>query len=91
MPRQVVGKAWTRRGPQTALSQALVERAGAPQLIAQPIRQLLERPLDEVRAALRIPQPVKYRECHRIWQAEGVNPHNLLASRKPAEPELLAA
>jgi ubiquinone biosynthesis protein COQ4 len=64
---------------------------GAPQLIAQPIRQLLERPLDEVRAALRIPQPVKYRECHRIWQAEGVNPHNLLASRKPAEPELLAA
>jgi ubiquinone biosynthesis protein COQ4 len=64
---------------------------GAPPLIAQPIRQLLERPLDDVRAALRIPSPTRYRECHRIWQAEGVDPFNLLASRKPAEPELLAA
>ena len=64
---------------------------GAPPLINQPIRQLLERPLDEVRAALRIPQPVKYRECHRVWQAEGIDPYNLLASRTPAEPELLAA
>ncbi|MBA4050608.1 MAG: hypothetical protein C0472_01745 [Erythrobacter sp.] len=64
---------------------------GAPPLIAQPIRQLLERPLDEVRAALRIPTPALYRECHRIWQAEGVDPFNLLASTKPAEPELLAA
>jgi ubiquinone biosynthesis protein COQ4 len=63
---------------------------GAPQLMAQPIRQLLERPLDEVRSALRIPQPVKYRECHRIWQAEGIDPHDLLASNR-AEPELQAA
>ena len=64
---------------------------GAPPLIAQPIRQLLERPIEEVRAALRIPSPVMYRECHRVWQAEGVDPYNLLASRTPAEPELLAA
>lgn len=65
---------------------------GAPQLIAQPIRQLLERPLAEVRAEMRIPEPVQYRECHRIWQAEGVNPHNLLASSAAAEtPELIAA
>jgi ubiquinone biosynthesis protein COQ4 len=63
---------------------------GAPQLMAQPIRQLLERPIDEVRQELRIPQPTQYRECHRIWQAEGVDPYNLLAS-KPAEPELIAA
>lgn len=65
---------------------------GAPQLIAQPIRELLARPLAEVRAEMRIPEPVKYRECHRIWQAEGIDPYNLLASSKPAEqPELLAA
>jgi ubiquinone biosynthesis protein COQ4 len=65
---------------------------GAPPLIAQPIRELLARPLAEVRAEMRIPEPVKYRECHRIWQAEGIDPHNLLASRTPAEPaELLAA
>ncbi|MFM7404408.1 MAG: Coq4 family protein [Erythrobacter sp.] len=65
--------------------------SGAPQLMAQPIRQLLERPLDEVRAQLRIPTPIRYRECHRIWQAEGINPFDLLGSAKPAEPELLAA
>ncbi len=65
---------------------------GAPPLIAQPIRELLARPIDEVRAELRIPQPQQYRECHRIWQAEGIDPHDLLASAKPAEPaELLAA
>jgi ubiquinone biosynthesis protein COQ4 len=64
---------------------------GAPPLIAQPIRQLLERPIDEVRASLRIPQPQQYRECHRIWQAEGIDPYDLLASTPPADPELLAA
>jgi len=64
---------------------------GAPPLIAQPIRELLERPLEDVRAALRIPSPVNYRECHRVWKAEGIDPYNLLASRAPAEPELLAA
>ena len=64
---------------------------GAPPLIDQPIRELLERPLADVRAALRIPQPVVYSECHRVWQAEGIDPYNLLASRTPAEPELLAA
>jgi ubiquinone biosynthesis protein COQ4 len=64
---------------------------GAPPLIAQPIRQLLERPLEDVRAQLRIPQPQQYRECHRIWRQEGINPYNLLARSNPAEPELLAA
>ncbi len=63
---------------------------GAPQLMAQPIRQLLERPLEDVRAELRIPQPTQYRECHRIWRAEGIDPYQLFAS-KAAEPELLAA
>lgn len=63
---------------------------GAPQLMAQPIRQLLERPLDEVRVQMRIPQPAQYRECHRIWQAEGIDPYNLLATN-PANPELVAA
>jgi ubiquinone biosynthesis protein COQ4 len=63
---------------------------GAPQLMAQPIRELLARPLDDVRAELRIPQPVLYRECHRIWRAEEVDPYDLLASPQ-AEAELLAA
>jgi len=63
---------------------------GAPLLIAQPIRQLLERPLEEVRAALCIPAPVTYRKCHLIWRAEGIDPYSLLAPRA-AEQELAAA
>lgn len=64
---------------------------GAPQLMAQPIRQLLEQPLDEVRGKLRIPQPVRYVECHRIWREEGIDPYDLLAAPPAAERELLAA
>jgi ubiquinone biosynthesis protein COQ4 len=63
---------------------------GAPSLMAQPIRQLLERPLDEVRAELRIPEPQAYRECHRVWKAQGINPYDLLASEKLAG-DLVAA
>lgn len=74
-----------------AVRQAHRTGKGAPQLMAQSIRQLLERQLDEVRAEMRIPQPTVYRECHRIWKAEGINPYDLLASGAPAEQELLAA
>lgn len=73
-----------------AVREAHATGKGAPPLIAQPIRELLERPLEDVRAALRIPQPVKYRECHRVWQAEGINPYDLLSSNQPS-PEMLAA
>jgi ubiquinone biosynthesis protein COQ4 len=73
-----------------AVRQAHRTGKGAPPLISQPIRKLLERPLDEVRTALLIPEPTLYRECHRIWSGEGIDPYDLLAS-KPAEPELLAA
>jgi ubiquinone biosynthesis protein COQ4 len=73
-----------------AVNQARRTGKGAERLITQPIRQLLERPFDDVRAALRIPQPTQYQECHRIWAAEGIDPYDLLATR-PAEPELVAA
>ncbi len=73
-----------------AVRQAHRTGKGAPSLMAQPVRELLARPLDEVRAELRIAQPTQYRECHRIWQAEGIDPYNLLSS-EPAERELLAA
>jgi len=73
-----------------AVRQAHRTGKGAPPLISQPISKLLERPLDELRTALHIPEPTQYRECHRVWSAEGIDPYNLLAS-KPAEPELLAA
>jgi len=73
-----------------AVRQAHRTGKGAPSLISQPIRELLPRQLDEVRAAMRIPEPTLYRECHRIWRSEGIDPYNFLAA-KTAEPELLAA
>lgn len=75
----------------SAVRQAHRTGKGAPELMAQSIRQLLERQLDDVRAEMRIPQPTVYRECHRIWKAEGIDPYDLLASGAPAEQELLAA
>ncbi|OBV11837.1 Coq4 family protein [Erythrobacter dokdonensis] len=72
-----------------AVRQAHRTGKGAPRLIEQPIRDLLARPLEQVRADLRIPEPGKYRECHRIWKAEGIDPYNLLAS--PNTPQELAA
>lgn len=65
---------------------------GAPSLMAQSIRELLPQPLAEVRKALRIPTPVLYHECHRIWREEGINPYDLLGNPADvADPELLAA
>ena len=73
-----------------AVRQAQRTGKGAPPLIAQPIRELLAQPLDDVRTLLRIPQPTVYRECHRVWRAEGIDPYDMLAT-KQAEPELAAA
>ncbi|MCX9146124.1 Coq4 family protein [Erythrobacter sp. WG] len=73
-----------------AVRQAHRTGKGAPSLMAQPIRELLARPLEEVRRDLRIPEPTVYRECHRIWRREGIDPYDLL-SGKPVEPQLLAA
>lgn len=74
-----------------AVRQAHRTGRGAPPLISQPIRKLIERPLEEVRSALKIPEPDRYRACHSIWRAEGIDAYDLLASKAPAEPELLAA
>ena len=73
-----------------AVRQAHRTGKGAPRLIEQSIRELLTQPLEDVRAAMRIPQPTQYRECHRIWRAEGIDPYNLLVSNQP-EGELAAA
>lgn len=73
-----------------AVRQAHKTGKGAPSLMAQPIRELLGQPLDEVRANLRIPQPTQYLECHRIWRSEGLDPYDLLATA-PDEHELLTA
>lgn len=73
-----------------AVRQAHRTGKGAPRLIDQSIRELLARPLEDVRRDLSIPQPSQYRECHRIWREEGIDPYNLLASNS-AESALVPA
>ncbi|MEL6486452.1 MAG: Coq4 family protein [Pseudomonadota bacterium] len=71
-----------------AVNQAKRTGKGAKVLMEQPIRELLKQPLDEVRAALNIPEPTRYRECHRVWREEGIDPYDLLASENTPEKAL---
>ncbi|MDP4575123.1 Coq4 family protein [Qipengyuania sp. G39] len=50
-----------------------------PPLVGLSIRDLLARDVGEARAKLNIPEPRWYRECHRIWREEGIDPYDLLA------------
>jgi len=72
-----------------AVNEAKRTGKGAARMIEQPIRELLSMQYDDVRKALNIPEPALYRECHRIWQEEGIDPYNLLASEN--EPSELAS
>ena len=67
-----------------AARQASRTGKGAPELISQPIRELLKQPIDSVRSALNIPEPTLYQECHRIWREEGIDPYDMLASENQA-------
>ena len=60
-----------------------------PPLVGLSIRELLATDLEEARARLNIPDPHWYRECHRIWRSEGIDPYDLLAP--PQQPEPAAA
>ncbi|MEE4154099.1 MAG: Coq4 family protein [Erythrobacter sp.] len=64
-------------------------RRAAP-LIEQSIRELLEQPIDAVCERLGIAQPRWYRECHRIWRAEGIDPYDLLASKRQSREPIAA-
>jgi len=72
-----------------AVNQAKRTGKGAKELISMSIRDLLPLQLDEVRAQLNIPLPSKYRECHRIWREEGIDPYNLWTD--DVEPSLAKA
>ena len=60
-----------------------------PSLVGMSITELLAKPLAQARAELNIPEPYWYRECHRIWRSEGIDPYDLLKPRQ--KPEELAA
>ncbi|QIQ86197.1 Coq4 family protein [Erythrobacter sp.] len=82
---------WGSKAPvMGAVNQAKRTGKGAPRLIEQPIRELLKQPLDRVREALNIPEPTQYRECHRIWREEGLDPYDLLATQRD-DAEAVAA
>ncbi len=83
---------WGSKAPVIgAVNQARRTGKGAQRLIEQPIRELLKQPFDDVRAALNIPEPTQYRECHRIWREEGIDPYDLLASENTPKEELASA
>ena len=73
-----------------AVNQAKRSGRGAPPLLEQPIRELLKQPVESVRSALNIPEPTIYRECHRVWRSEGIDPYNLLATEAASEEALAA-
>ncbi len=84
--------AWGSKAPiMGAVHQARRTGKGAPRLIEQPIRELLAMPFEDVRAKLNIAEPTKYRECHRIWREEGIDPYDMLASENTPSEELVSA
>lgn len=55
-----------------------------PRLVEQSIRELLARPLDDVRAQLGIREPHYYKQCHSLWRANGIDPYDLLGHKQQA-------
>jgi ubiquinone biosynthesis protein COQ4 len=72
-----------------AVLQAHRTGKACPPLVGLSIRELLLKDLGQARAELNIPEPHWYRECHRVWHEEGIDPYDLLAQQP--EPEMAAA
>ena len=72
-----------------AVRQAHRTGKACPPLVELSIRELLVKDLDQARAELKIPEPHWYRECHRIWREEGIDPYDLLAQKQ--ETKLVSA
>ena len=63
-----------------AVRQAQKTGTACPPIVETSIRDLLAMDLAEARAKLNIPEPHWYRECHRIWREEGIDPYDLLGT-----------
>lgn len=68
-----------------ACRQAQRTGVACPPLVEMSILELLAKNLEQVRAELNIPEPHWYRECHRIWREEGIDPYDLLAKDQQQE------
>lgn len=53
-----------------------------PPIAEMSIRELLAMDLAEARAKFGIAEPEWYRRCHAVWQAEGIDPYDLLGQQK---------
>ncbi|GAB5347689.1 Coq4 family protein [Alteriqipengyuania sp. 357] len=67
-----------------AVRQAQKTGTACPALVGMSIRELLATDLTKARRMLNIPEPHWYRECHRVWREEGIDPYDLLGN-PPAE------
>lgn len=67
-----------------AIRQAHRTGVACPSLVGMSIRELLAMDLGEARRMLNIPEPNWYRECHRVWKAEGIDPYDMLATKQAA-------
>jgi len=55
-----------------------------PRVVEMPIRELLAMPLEQARREMNIGQPIHYAAAHRAWQAEAIDPYDLLGQSKAA-------
>ncbi len=71
-----------KRAPQAPVYRAVREaqRLGkaCPRVAELSVRDWLPVQLEEARAMLNITPPHYYRECHRIWRNEGIDPYQVL-------------
>ena len=74
-----------------ACNQARRTGKACPPLVGMSIRDLLAMDLEEARRRLNIPEPTKYRECHAIWKAQGVDPYDLLGQAQPHDEAVAVA
>lgn len=70
---------------QAPLVRALLEarRNGkqCPRIVEQPIQELFAMPLEAVRTMFNVPEPHRYRQCHDIWRAEGIDAYAFMAKQ----------
>ena len=69
-----------------AVRQAHRTGNACPPLVDLPIQELLATQLSDARELLHIPEPHWYRECHRVWKEEGIDPYDLLGSEPQGAP-----
>src|SRR3546814_5535634 len=72
-----------------AVRQAHRTGRACPSLVGMSITDLLAMDLAEARTMLNIPDPDWYRECHRVWCSEGIDPYDMRSEEHTSELQSL--